>query len=206
MKASCEHVELIDEVMYDFPDLIFVTRHGCEPWTELAVKLDAEVARSALLHERLRSHKYYPKNIIDYANSCVGDKIIYAGYFLWDCPWSGSDHNNMANYGFKDDVWPKFLPTNALRFSGRRRPTLHDDARRRIGTRGVDIYDNHHPHRSSLECLAVDYTRSFHATASSTTTKPPMRISVTWTRQWQNVLDGMGRDQWLVPPLVGGKS
>ena len=32
-------MELIDEVMYDFPDLIFVTRHGCEPWTELAVKL-----------------------------------------------------------------------------------------------------------------------------------------------------------------------
>ena len=29
----------IDDVMYDFPDLVFVTRHGCEPWEELAVKL-----------------------------------------------------------------------------------------------------------------------------------------------------------------------
>jgi hypothetical protein len=39
LKAACQHVELIDEVMFDFPELIFVTRHGCEPWTALAVKL-----------------------------------------------------------------------------------------------------------------------------------------------------------------------
>jgi len=37
--GACQHVELIDEVMFDFPDLVFVTRHGCEPWTDLAVKL-----------------------------------------------------------------------------------------------------------------------------------------------------------------------
>ena len=32
-KLAPQHVELIDEVMYDFPELTFVTRHGCEPWT-----------------------------------------------------------------------------------------------------------------------------------------------------------------------------
>ena len=29
---ACQHVELIDQVMYDLPELVFVTRHGCEPW------------------------------------------------------------------------------------------------------------------------------------------------------------------------------
>ena len=36
IKMAAQHVELIDEVMYDFPELVFVTRHGCEPWVELA--------------------------------------------------------------------------------------------------------------------------------------------------------------------------
>ena len=39
LKMAPQRVELIDEVMYDFPELTFVTRHGCEPWEDLAVKL-----------------------------------------------------------------------------------------------------------------------------------------------------------------------
>jgi len=27
-----QHVERLDQIMYDFPELVFVTRHGCEPW------------------------------------------------------------------------------------------------------------------------------------------------------------------------------
>ncbi len=34
-----QEVSRIDVVMFDFPDLVFVTRHGCEPWEDLAVKL-----------------------------------------------------------------------------------------------------------------------------------------------------------------------
>ena len=34
-----QEVSRIDIVMFDFPDLVFVTRHGCEPWEDLAVKL-----------------------------------------------------------------------------------------------------------------------------------------------------------------------
>jgi predicted TIM-barrel fold metal-dependent hydrolase len=39
LPMSPQHVERIDQVMYDFPELTFVTRHGCEPWEDLAVKL-----------------------------------------------------------------------------------------------------------------------------------------------------------------------
>ena len=79
-QGSLQHVELIDEVMYDFPELVFVTRHGCEPWTDLAVKL---MLKWPGLHYSTSAFapKYYPKAIIDYANTRGADKIIYAGYF-----------------------------------------------------------------------------------------------------------------------------
>jgi hypothetical protein len=39
LKFAPQEAARIDTVMYDFPDLVFVTRHGCEPWEQLAVKL-----------------------------------------------------------------------------------------------------------------------------------------------------------------------
>jgi len=75
-----QDVARIDQVMYDFPDLTFVTRHGCEPWEDLAVKL---MLKWPGLHYSTSAFapKHYPKAIIDYANSRGADKIIYAGYF-----------------------------------------------------------------------------------------------------------------------------
>jgi predicted TIM-barrel fold metal-dependent hydrolase len=111
-----QHVELIDEVMYDFPDLTFVTRHGCEPWTDLAVKLmlkwpNLYYSTSAF------APKYYPKDIVDYANTRGADKIIYAGYFPMGLSLERI-MTEMPNVAFKDDVWPKFLRENALRVLG----------------------------------------------------------------------------------------
>jgi len=116
LKFAVQHVELIDEVMYDFPDLIFVTRHGCDPWTELAVKL---MLKWPGLHYSTSAWapRYYPKPIIDFANTRGADKVIYAGYF----PMGLSIERimtEMPGVGFNDDVWPKFLRTNALRVLG----------------------------------------------------------------------------------------
>ena len=116
LKAACQHVELIDEVMFDFPDLVFVTRHGCEPWTELAVKL---MLKWPGLHYSTSAFapKYYPKDIVDYANTRGADKIIYAGYFPMGLSLERI-MTEMPSVGFKDDVWPKFLRRNALRVLG----------------------------------------------------------------------------------------
>ncbi|HEY7138249.1 MAG TPA: amidohydrolase family protein [Acidimicrobiia bacterium] len=116
LKFAPQHVELIDEVMYDFPELVFVTRHGCEPWTELAVKL---MLKWPGLHYSTSAFapKYYPKAVVDYANTRGADKVIYAGYF----PMGLSIERimgEMPHVGFKDEVWPKFLRTNALRVLG----------------------------------------------------------------------------------------
>jgi len=110
---ASQHVELIDEVMYDFPELVFVTRHGCEPWVDLAVKL---MVKWPNLHYSTSAFapKYYPKAIVDYANTRGADRVVYAGYF----PMGLSLDRIMAELPqvpFKDDVWPKFLHDNAAR-------------------------------------------------------------------------------------------
>jgi predicted TIM-barrel fold metal-dependent hydrolase len=111
-----QRVELIDEVMYDFPELTFVTRHGCEPWTELMVKLMVKWP-NLYYSTSAFAPKHYPERIIDYANTRGADKIIYAGYFAagltYDRIWG-----DMPLVPFKDDVWPKFLRDNARRVLG----------------------------------------------------------------------------------------
>ena len=108
-----QHVERIDKVMYDFPDLVFVTRHGCEPWVDLAVKLmlkwpNLYYSTSAF------APKYYPKEIIDYANTRGADKVIYAGYFPIGLSLERI-MKDMQKVAFKEEVWPKFLRENACK-------------------------------------------------------------------------------------------
>ena len=113
VSVAPQHVELIDEVMYDFPELVFVTRHGCEPWEALAVKL---MLKWPNLHYSTSAFapKHYPQAIIDFANTRGADKIIYAGYFPMGLHIDRI-MTEMPAVGFKDEVWPKFLRDNAKR-------------------------------------------------------------------------------------------
>jgi len=107
---------LLDEVCWFFPELKIVTRHGGEPWTELMVKLllkwpNLYYSTSAF------APKYYPKDIVDFANTRGADKIMFAGY------WSAGltldrIHGELPTVPFKDEVWPKFLRENANRVFG----------------------------------------------------------------------------------------
>jgi uncharacterized protein len=111
-----QEVSRIDVVMFDFPDLVFVTRHGCEPWEDLAVKLmlkwpNLYYSTSAF------APRYYPKAIIDYANSRGADKIIYAGYFPMGLSLERI-FSELPKVPLKDEVWPKFLYGNAARILG----------------------------------------------------------------------------------------
>lgn len=111
--SKCQHVELLDQVLYDFPDLVMVMRHGAEPWVDLAVKLmlkwpNLYYSTSAF------APRYYPKAIVDYANTRGADKIIYGGYFPMGLQLERIDAE-FADVAFKADVWPKFLRDNARR-------------------------------------------------------------------------------------------
>jgi uncharacterized protein len=108
-----QDVALLDEVCWFFPDLKVVTRHGCEPWTDLAVKLmlkwpNLYYSTSAF------APRHYPKEIVDYANTRGAEKIMYAGYF----PMGLSIERiftELQEVPFREHVWPKFLRENAIR-------------------------------------------------------------------------------------------
>jgi hypothetical protein len=109
----CQKTELLDEVCWFFPELRVVMRHGAEPWDALAVKLmlkwpNLYYSTSAF------SPKYYPKTIIDFANTRGADKVMYAGYFPMGLSLERI-FKDMQNVPFRDHVWPKFLHENATK-------------------------------------------------------------------------------------------
>ncbi len=113
LKFAPQEVSRIDVVMYDFPDLVFITRHGCEPWEKLAWKLmlkwpNLYYSTSAF------APKHYPQEIINYANTRGADKIIYAGYFPMGLSLERI-FSDMPHVPFRDHGWPKFLHENARR-------------------------------------------------------------------------------------------
>ena len=106
----------LDEVAYDFPELKVVMRHGAEPDVDLAVKLllkwpNLYYSTSAF------APKYWPEEIIRFANSRGSDKVIYGGYFPMGLELSRI-FAEMDNIPFKDEVWPKFLHDNAAKVLG----------------------------------------------------------------------------------------
>src|SRR5579864_8732420 len=111
--SACQDVMHFDQVCYDFPELRVVMRHGAEPWQELAVKLMLKWPGLYYMTSAF-APKYYPKAIIDYANTRGADKVLYAGYF----PMALSLERIFAelpNVPLRDHVWPKFLRDNAMR-------------------------------------------------------------------------------------------
>jgi predicted TIM-barrel fold metal-dependent hydrolase len=108
----CQHVEHFDQVCYDFPDLRIVMRHGAEPWQELAVKLMLKWPGLYYMTSAF-APKYFPREIVDYANSRGVNKVMYAGYY----PMGLSLDRIVAELRevpFRDHVWPRFLRDNAV--------------------------------------------------------------------------------------------
>jgi predicted TIM-barrel fold metal-dependent hydrolase len=108
-----QDVALIDEVCWFFPELKLVTRHGCEPWADLAVKL---MLKWPNLHYSTSAFapKYYPKDVVQYANTRGADKVMYAGYFPMGLTLDRI-FSELPDVPFRDHVWPKFLRDNAAR-------------------------------------------------------------------------------------------
>jgi uncharacterized protein len=109
----CQKTELLDEVCWFFPELRIVMRHGAEPWDALAVKLmlkwpNLYYSTSAF------SPKYYPKTIIDFANTRGADKVMYAGYFPMGLSLERI-FKDMQDVPLREHVWPKFLRENATK-------------------------------------------------------------------------------------------
>jgi len=113
---AAQKVEMLDEVCWFFPELTIVMRHGAEPWEDLAVKLmlkwpNLYYSTSAF------APRYYPKAIIDYANSRGADKVMYGGYFPMGLTLDRI-FSELPDVPLADEVWPKFLRHNAAKVLG----------------------------------------------------------------------------------------
>ena len=104
---------LVDEVCFDFPELRFVFRHGCEPWVDLTVKLLLKWP-NLYYSPTAVAPKYYSDAIVHYANTRGADKVIYGGYWPWGLELERI-FKELDGVAFNDDVWPKFLRDNAAR-------------------------------------------------------------------------------------------
>jgi predicted TIM-barrel fold metal-dependent hydrolase len=113
--GDCQNPMYLDEVCWFFPDLKVVMKHGGEPWADLCVKLmlkwpNLYFATSAF------APKYYPKEIVHYANTRGTHKVIFAGY--WPNLAYEDVFGQLGELPLRDHVWQPFLHDNAARVFG----------------------------------------------------------------------------------------
>jgi predicted TIM-barrel fold metal-dependent hydrolase len=109
----------IDDVAADFPDLPIIMAHPSFPWQDVALSVATHKPR---VHIDLSgwSPKYFPPQLVRYANSLLQDKVLFGT----DYPLLTPDRwlKDFAALPIKDEVRPKILKENAARLLG-----LHKD-------------------------------------------------------------------------------
>ncbi len=108
----CQHVELFDDVCYDFPELRIVMRHGAEPWQALAVKLMLKWPGLYYMTSAF-APKHLPKEILAFANTRGINKVMYAGYYPMGLSLDRIVRE-LRDLPLRDEVWPRFLRENAI--------------------------------------------------------------------------------------------
>ncbi|MFI6481259.1 amidohydrolase family protein [Nonomuraea sp. NPDC050663] len=105
----------VDDVAVDFPDLPIILAHPSFPWQDEAL---AVATHKPLVHIDLSgwSPKYFPPQLVQYANSLLQDKVLFGS----DYPLISPDRwlADFAALPIKDAVRPKILKENAARLLG----------------------------------------------------------------------------------------
>lgn len=106
---------LVDDVAADFPGLRIILAHPSFPWQDEALavathKPDVYIDLSGW------SPKYFPPQLVQYANSLLKDKVLFGSDFPLLTPerWL-ADFDKLP---IKDEVRPKILKENAARLLG----------------------------------------------------------------------------------------
>jgi len=105
----------LDDVAADFPGLTIVLAHPSFPWQDEAL---AVATHKPLVYIALSgwSPKYFPPQLVQYANSLLQDKVLFGTDYPLLTPerWL-SDFDKLP---IKDSVRPKILKDNAARLLG----------------------------------------------------------------------------------------
>jgi predicted TIM-barrel fold metal-dependent hydrolase len=105
----------LDDVAVDFPDMPIIMAHPSFPWQDEAL--------SVCLHKPQVyidlsgwSPKYFPPNLVQYANTLLKDKMLFGSDFPVITPdrWM----KDFDTIGIKEEVRPLILRENAIRLFG----------------------------------------------------------------------------------------
>ncbi|MEU8659595.1 amidohydrolase family protein [Actinoplanes philippinensis] len=110
---------LVDDVAVDFPDLRIILAHPSFPWQDEAL---AVATHKEHVHIDLSgwSPKYFPPQLVRYANSLLQDKVLFGSDYPVITPdrWLA----DFARLDVKDTVRPRILKDNAARLLLREQP------------------------------------------------------------------------------------
>jgi uncharacterized protein len=106
---------LVDDVAVDFPELRIILAHPSFPWQDEAL---AVATHKPYVYIDLSgwSPKYFPPQLVRYANTLLQDKVLFGS----DYPVLTPDRwlADFAKLDIKDAVRPKILKENAARLLG----------------------------------------------------------------------------------------
>ena len=106
---------LIDDVAVDFPDMKIILAHPSWPWVDESLSM-ALHKTNVFIDLSGWSPKYFPKQVIQYANTQLKHKMLFGTDFPLIHPdkWMAA----AAEVGFRDEVMPLIMKDNAAKVLG----------------------------------------------------------------------------------------
>jgi uncharacterized protein len=105
----------LDDVAIAFPDMQIVMAHPSWPWQDEALSV-AMHKPNVWIDLSGWSPKYFPKQLIQYANTLLKDRVLFGSDFPLISPERWMEDAKVA--GFKEEVMPGILKGNAIRLLG----------------------------------------------------------------------------------------
>jgi predicted TIM-barrel fold metal-dependent hydrolase len=106
---------LIDDVAVDFPDMKIILAHPSWPWVDQSLSM-ALHKDNVFIDLSGWSPKYFPKQVIQYANTQLKHKMLFGSDFPLIHPdkWIAA----AKDVGFREEVMPGIMKDNAARVLG----------------------------------------------------------------------------------------
>ena len=128
----------VDDVAADFPGLKIILAHPSFPWQDEALSI-ATHKPGVYIDLSGWSPKYFPPQLVQYANTLLQDKVLFGSDFPLLTPdrWLA----DFAALPIKDEVRPKILKQNAARLLGLLPPPAVSAAERRVSAPPAEMIE-----------------------------------------------------------------
>ena len=103
------------QLMFDFPDLQIIMAHPSVPWQDEALSVATHKVNTWIDLSGW-SPKYFPSELVRYANTLLKDRVLFGSDFPLITPdrWL----RDVARTDLADEVMPAILKDNAARLLG----------------------------------------------------------------------------------------